>query len=84
MGLTKAGADRQAMHERLRQQALSAWQAVQAGQPNPLTTLICSDEVFRQYLEEKELYARMDVSRHLGDAPARARAFAEAIRQAIE
>ena len=84
MGLTKAGADRQAMHERLRQQALSAWQAVQAGQPNPLTTLICSDEVFRKYLEEKELYARMDVSRHLGDAPARARAFAEAIRQATE
>ena len=84
MGLTKAGADRQAMHERLRQQALSAWQAVQAGQPNPLTTLICSDEVFRQYLEEKELEARMDVSRHLGDAPARARALAEIVRQAIE
>lgn len=84
MGLTKAGADRQAMHERLRQHALAAWQAVQAGQPNPLAKLVCGDGIFHPYLEEEELFERMDVSRHLGDAPARARALAETIRQAID
>ena len=31
MALVKAGADRQEMHERLRQHALPAWRAVQAG-----------------------------------------------------
>ncbi len=36
MALGKAGADRQAMHERLRQHALDAWEALRAGQPNPL------------------------------------------------
>src|SRR5262249_12372334 len=36
MALVRAGADRQHMHERLRQQSLKAWDAVKAGRPNPL------------------------------------------------
>ena len=36
MALGKAGADRQAMHERLRGHAMQAWEAVQAGKPNLL------------------------------------------------
>ncbi len=39
----KAGADRQAMHERLRVHAMAAWQAVQQGEPNPLAEMIARD-----------------------------------------
>ena len=35
MALGKAGADRQAMHERLRQHAMKAWDAIQAGEAQP-------------------------------------------------
>jgi adenylosuccinate lyase len=36
MALGKSGADRQVMHETLRQHSLAAWAAVKAGQANPL------------------------------------------------
>jgi adenylosuccinate lyase len=81
--LGKAGADRQAMHERLRQHALAAWEAIQAGEPNPLAERILQDESFRRFLDPGELQAALDASRHVGDAPQRARALANAIRQAV-
>ncbi len=73
MALTRAGADRQSMHERLRQHALKAWDAVQEGQPNPLKESISTDAVFLSYLSEPEMGDLMDASGHLGDAPERAR-----------
>ncbi len=73
MALTRAGADRQSMHERLRQHALKAWDAVQEGQPNPLKESISTDAVFLSYLSEPEIGDLMDASGHLGDAPERAR-----------
>ncbi len=42
MALTRAGADRQSMHERLRQHALKAWDAVQEGQPKQAALFHCS------------------------------------------
>jgi adenylosuccinate lyase len=84
MALGKAGADRQAMHERLRQHALTAWERLQAGEANPLIELISQDPVFLAALAEPDLRSLMDASRHLGDAPQRARALAEIIRQALE
>ena len=35
MALVRAGADRQHMHERLRQHSLKAWESIKAGRPNP-------------------------------------------------
>jgi adenylosuccinate lyase len=84
MALGKAGADRQAMHERLRQHALAAWETVQSGEANPLADRLCSDDEFLKYVTRDELRQLMDASHYLGDAPQRARALAETIRQAIE
>ena len=83
VGLTQAGADRQVMHERLRQHSLAAWDAVQAGLPNPLRNLVCSDPEFQHFLSVEDLHQRMDASHHLGDAPARARWLVEDIRKAL-
>ena len=80
MALSKAGADRQAMHERLRQHSLAAWPAVQDGAPNPLLDLIASDRILLAYLPAAELRRLMDADAHLGDAPQRALALAEQIR----
>lgn len=81
MALAKAGADRQNTHERLRQHALIAWDAVQEGSSNPLAENVSSDREFLKYLSASELTNLMDVSEHLGDAPERARKFAMTLRE---
>jgi len=84
MALAMAGADRQVMHERLREHANRAWQATQAGQPNPLAENLSQDAELLRFIPEEELYALMDASRYLGDAPQRAREMVEEIRHALE
>jgi len=84
LALSRAGADRQEMHERLRLHAMAAWQAVQSGEANPLADLVCADEIFRQYLSNSELRNLLAASHYTGDAPRRARALAETIRLAID
>lgn len=83
MAYSKAGGDRQAAHERLRQYAMIAWSAVQADQPNPLRNLIASDAEFLQVLTVQEMDALMDVSHHIGDAPQRARQLAATLRAGL-
>ena len=83
MALGKAGADRQVMHEYLREHSLTAWEKVQSGKPNLLTELISHDPEITRYLPAAELCQLMDVSHYLGDAPQRARQMAETIRNAI-
>src|SRR3972149_5160807 len=74
LALSRAGADRQEMHERLRLHSMAAWQAVQSGEANPLADFVCADEIFRQYLSGSELQDLMAASRHTGDALRRAHA----------
>ena len=83
MALVKSGADRQAMHEKLRLHALEAWAAVQAGQPNPLTDRLATDPDLLHYLPEAGIRLLMDASRYVGDAPQRARSLAAHIRQMV-
>lgn len=81
MALGKAGADRQAMHERLREHAMVAWEALKRGEPNPLVGLVVSDSVFRLLLSEEQLRALLEAGQYVGDAPVRARALADQIRE---
>ncbi len=83
MALGKAGADRQAMHECLRQHALAAWSAVQSGNPNPLAELITHDPGLTHYLPVDELNNLMDATHYLGDAPQRARQMSATIQKTL-
>jgi adenylosuccinate lyase len=84
MGLAKAGADRQEMHSRLRQHALTAWQAVQAGGENPLIGLVISDPIFQQFLPSEQIRNLFDITQHTGDAAQRARNLAAAVQEEIK
>jgi len=84
MALGKAGADRQAMHERLRQHALAAWESVQAGAPNSLLERFVADPEILRYLQVAQLRSLMDVSSYLGDAPRRARNLASELRTLLD
>jgi adenylosuccinate lyase len=78
--LGKAGADRQVMHEYLREHSMTAWAEVQAGKPNLLVELISHDPEINRYIPEDQLSLLFDVTGYLGDAPQRARLMAETIR----
>jgi adenylosuccinate lyase len=84
MALSKAGANRQETHERLRQHALATWETLQQGEDNPLIDLIAADPIFLNYLSAEELRALMDASDHIGDAHKRAIRFANQIRETIK
>ena len=83
MALGKAGADRQVMHERLREHSMAAWKAVQSGEENLLVEVLCSDSEFNHYLNENEIRSLFDANIHLGDAPLRARAMVQMIKEML-
>ena len=80
MKLAAAGADRQIMHGRLREHSLRAWDALQAGEENPLVEMVAADDVLHEFLSEDAIRAAMDASDYVGDAPIRARKLAAKIR----
>lgn len=82
MAMGKAGANRQSIHERLREHALTAWQAVQTGAPNPLKELIRNDPLFTELSDDK-LTELFNVKGYTGFAPSRSLALAEKIKKTI-
>jgi adenylosuccinate lyase len=83
MALGKAGADRQLMHERLRELAMRAWTSVEKGEENPLSELISREPDFLEYLSAEKLGELLEINQYLGDAPERARELSKTIREAI-
>ena len=83
MELVKVGADRQAMHEVIREHSMRAWEAIRAGQANPLTDLLAGDPRLGAYLPTAEISSLLDAASYVGDAPQRARALAQQIRQQV-
>lgn len=83
MRLSKAGADRQEMHEVLRQVALQAWAVVESDAPNPLVQLLAQDARLQVYLSAQEIEDALDFHDHLGDAPQRALDLAAQIRAVL-
>ncbi len=83
MALVKAGADRQAMHEHIREHAMAAWQSVWAGNPNPLANRLAAEPAVLRYLPASRVRELLDAGQHVGDAPERAREMAARIRQHV-
>lgn len=84
MALVTAGADRQAMHEVIREHAMTAWQAVQSGaSENPLSSLLSQDSRLLTYLSEAEIKGYLDIEDHVGDAPFRASEMARAVLRGV-
>jgi adenylosuccinate lyase len=77
MQAAKAGADRQQLHEHLREQSMAAWQALSKGEMNPLADLLTHSELLNTYLSPEKVRALLDASTYVGDAPKRARQFAQ-------
>lgn len=83
MALVRAGADRQHMHERLRDHSLKAWEAVAKGKPNPLAHNLAADTELLRYLQPARLAELMKAEDYVGTAAERAAALAEEIRGSL-
>ena len=84
MEAVKAGGDRQALHEVIREHSLAAWAAIQHGEPNPLAASLAADAQVGALMTPELAKTLLDAAHYVGDAPARARALAAKIRQHVE
>ena len=69
MELGRRGADRQAMHEVIRNQSLKAWADVQEGKANPLKNLLSANPEILRYMSADKILRCLDASDYYGDAP---------------
>jgi adenylosuccinate lyase len=80
MLISKRGGDRQEMHERLREQALVAWQVVQRGETNPLVENLKADPQILKWVSAEEIDQLSNVSGYTGIAKTQAKSLAAHIR----
>lgn len=83
MAAVKVGADRQEMHEVIREHSLAAWAEVAQGQANPLFLRLSTDIRVTNYLKAETVAVLMDATQYVGDAPQRARQLAQTIQTAV-
>ncbi len=83
MEAVRNGANRQTIHEIIREYSMQAWRDVQEGKDNPLVEMLCRDERLTRWLSPARIRRLMDVREYVGDAPQRARGLAAEIRRSI-
>ncbi|MCJ7715953.1 MAG: lyase family protein, partial [Anaerolineales bacterium] len=83
MVLTKAGADRQQMHQVLRKHALQAWSAVREGKSNPMVEIVTKDPTLLEFISKDEITQAMEGTAYLGDAVERAKKLSAKIKKEI-
>ncbi len=64
----KLGANRQKMHEVLREISMKAWEAIQEGEVNPMEDLLTSNSEIGKYLNSTEILKLLDAKNHIGNA----------------
>ncbi len=75
----KKGADRQKMHEVLREISMQAWADIQTGKENPLESLLINNEEIKKYINSEEIKNLLDAKSHVGNAPKKALTIVERI-----
>ncbi len=84
MALVQRGANRQEMHERLRQHAINAWDRIERGEPDSLAELIAMDESMQRYMPAEQLREIiLNPQINTGDAAYLARKLAEEVKKRV-
>lgn len=82
--VVKKGADRQRMHELLREISMKAWSEVTRGHKNSMTDLLVNNKELRNYMSVKKIEECMNPKNHIGDAPNRAIRLAKEIKKRVK
>ncbi len=84
MALVREGADRQDAHEWIRQASMAAWEALEAGDENPLVDLLANLPDINRFFEPEKVRTLLSVEEYIGTAPQRAKAFAQELSQHLK
>ncbi len=79
----RAGGDRQALHEVIREHSLKAWESLRHNQANPLVKSLSDDPEITKLLTADKVQELLQANAYIGDAPERARAMSSAIRNKL-
>ncbi len=75
----RAGGDRQALHETIREVAMEAWAALGRGEENPLAQRLAQRDELTALLDPAEIRRLLEPGKHIGTAVQRARLLADRI-----
>ena len=75
--LVSMGADRQLLHEKLRQHSFVAWEAVMSGRESPLLQLLIGDSAISSKIGPQQIKKLLNPARYTGDATERCDKFLE-------
>ena len=80
----KKGADRQKMHEVLREISMEAWKQIRTSETNPMEKLLMGNKEIGKYLTKAEIKKLLDAKGHVGNATQKALTLAEKIRKILK
>jgi adenylosuccinate lyase len=83
MESVKRGADRQEMHEVLRENALKAYEVIQDGGSNPLEKQLMEDRRITKFIPGDEVKKLLDPKSHVGRAPQMCETFLKELKDAV-
>jgi adenylosuccinate lyase len=67
----------------IREQSMVAWEALRAGEENPLVQGLREDARIKRYLSADRIEQCLNAETYVGDAPQRARDLAATVREMI-
>lgn len=84
MEAVKRGANRQEMHEKIREIAMDAWNKINRGQPNSLAELLKQDKMITKFVAKAEIDKILDPAQHTGIAQKRCDLFLKELHKEIK
>jgi len=81
MELVKRGANRQDIHETIRELSMQAWDQVLKGKINPLISLLSNDKRVLKYIQKEAICGFFDPKEHIGIAKERTKKFLKKLRK---
>lgn len=83
MESVKKNADRQLMHDTLREISLTAWKELQEGKQNRMNELLTENRTIQKYLSKENIKKLLNVSSHIGNASERSLKLVKEIKKII-
>lgn len=81
MELVKKGANRQEVHEIIRENSMKAWEEVSKGRKNNLVDLLLNDKRMLKYISKDKIPEFFDPKKHIGIAKERVQKFLDKLKK---
>lgn len=83
MELVKKGANRQEMHEVIRENSMLAWENVSQGKENNLVELLSKDKKVTKFISADKIKNSFDPKKHIGNAKERTKRFLKVLNKTV-